>query len=221
MIKSVIWASMLDYPGHVCTSIFFDKCNFNCEFCQNKYIAQMKDIDFDTEVLPKLLERKEMVGYVILSGGECTIDKDIQSIIDKLYENGFKIGLHTNGYKPEFLKKNIDKISYIGMDVKNDLENYDEISGIKVNTKEIEESIDLIINSGIEYEFRTTVYPKYLSKENCVNIAKYLGERNAKKYTLQQYKRVDGLNVIPFSGEYLEETKEECNRYVKTNLRGI
>ena len=57
LIKSVLWANMLDYPGHVSTSLFFDGCNMDCEFCQNKLLAKEKTIDFDTEILPKLLER--------------------------------------------------------------------------------------------------------------------------------------------------------------------
>ena len=106
MLKSVIWSSMLDYPGHVCSSLFFEGCNFNCEYCQNKDIGKAKSIDFEREVLSKLLERKPLVKYTVLSGGECTISPQIQHIVDILYQNGFKIGIHTNGYKPEFLKEN-------------------------------------------------------------------------------------------------------------------
>ena len=92
LIKSVLWANMLDYPGHVCTSLFFDGCNMDCEFCQNKLLSEEKAIDFDTEILPKLLERKPMVEYVVLSGGECTIAKECQKVIDVLYKNGFDVG---------------------------------------------------------------------------------------------------------------------------------
>lgn len=221
LIKSVLWANMLDYPGHVSTSLFFDGCNMDCEFCQNKLLAKEKTIDFDTEILPKLLERKEMVEYVVLSGGECTIAKECQRVIDVLHRNGFKIGLHTNGYYPEFLEKNISKISYIGMDIKNSFENYDDISGVEIDVEKIKKSIDIIINNLKDYEFRTTVYPKYIDTEDCEQIAKYLGEKNAKIYVLQQYKMVNGVNVIPFSKEKLENIRDLCNKYVKTNLRGI
>lgn len=220
MIKSVIWASMLDYPCHVCTTIFFDKCNFKCEYCQNKDLEKMKDLDFEKEILPKLIERQAFVDYIVLSGGECTIDSYTQKIINLLYEKGFKIGLHTNGTMPEFLEKNINKLSYIGMDIKNDLDKYEEISGAKVNIDKIKNSIEIIIKNLKDYEFRTTIYPKFINEEDCIQIAKYLQKNKAKKYVLQQYKKIQGLAVIPFSREKLEEIQAKCNEFVPTVLRG-
>ena len=219
MLKSVIWASMLDYPGKVCTSLFFEGCNFACEYCQNKDISKAKTIDFKQEVLPKLLERKDFINHVILSGGECTISSQIQDVVDILYKNGFKIGIHTNGYTPEFLEKNKEKISYIGMDIKTSFNKYSLVAERKIDISKIQQSIDFIINNMEEYEFRTTVFPKMVDENDCILIAKYLGEKNAKKYVIQQYKRVDGVNVIPFAPEKLQEIKQECNRYVKTSLR--
>ena len=219
MLKSVIWASMLDYPGHVCTSLFFDGCNFSCEYCQNKDIGKAEDIDFKRAVLPQLLERKPIVKHIVLSGGECTIYLGLQEIIDVLYENGFKIGIHTNGYNPEFLIKNKDKISYIGMDIKTSFDKYKLVSNSKIDINKIKQSIDFIINNIEEYEFRTTVYPKFVDEEDCIKIAQYIGEKKAKKYSIQQYKRVDGIAVIPFANEKIEEIGNKCNKYVKTKVK--
>ena len=219
MLKSVIWASMLDYPGKVCTSLFFEGCNFACEYCQNKDISKAKPIDFEKEILPKLIERKDFVKHVILSGGECTICPDIQKIIDILYGKDFKIGIHTNGYNTEFLEKNKEKISYIGMDFKTSFDKYNLLAGRKIDISKIKKSVDFIINNIPEYEFRTTVYPKFVDENDCISIAKYLSEKNAKKYVLQQYKRVDGVAVIPFSPEKLEDIKNKCNKYINTTLR--
>ena len=99
MIKSVIWASMLDYPKKVCTTIFFDKCNLKCEYCHNKNLKKQREIDFNKEILPKLLQRKSMIKHVILSGGECTEEDKLPEIIYILHKNGFNIGLHTNRNK--------------------------------------------------------------------------------------------------------------------------
>ena len=166
MIKSVIWSSMLDYPDFVCTTLFTGVCNFDCEFCYNKGLLNESEINFEKDILPKLIERKDFINHVIISGGECTCHKDFEKYINLLYDNGFIIGIHTNGYTPEILKKVIDKIDYIGMDIKNDFSNYDEITQRKINVEKIKESIDLILKSGVNYEFRTTVYPKYVNQEN-------------------------------------------------------
>ena len=219
MLKSVIWASMLDYPGKVCSSLFFEGCNFACEYCQNKDITKAKSINFEEEILPKLIERKDFVNHIILSGGECTISPNIQKVIDILYENDFKIGIHTNGYQPESLEKNKEKISYVGMDIKTSAEKYELIAQRKIDIEKIKKSIDFIIENIPEYEFRTTVYPKFVDEDDCVAIAKYLNSVNAKKYVIQQYKRVEGIATIPFSRDKLEEIQKECNKYVKTLLR--
>lgn len=220
MIKSVIWSSMIDYPDNVCTTLFTGVCNFDCEFCYNKGLLKEKELDFEKEILPKLLERKDFIDHVIISGGECTVHPDFEKIINILYENGFKIGIHTNGYTPDVLKNVINKIDYIGMDIKNDFENYDEITQKKVDIEKIKESIDIILKQGINYEFRTTVYPKYINKENLVNIAKFLKDVGSKKYVLQNYFD-HNKTVIPYSAEKMRDIQAECNEYIPTTLRGI
>ena len=220
MVKSVIWSSMIDYPDNVCTTLFTGVCNFDCEFCYNKGLLKEKELDFEKEILPKLLERKEFINHVIISGGECTVHPDFENMINILHENGFTIGIHTNGYTPETLRKVIDKIDYVGMDIKNDFDNYNEITQKKINVDKIKESVDLILNKGIDYEFRTTVYPKYVNKDNLVNIAKYLKEVGSKKYVLQNYFD-HNKTVIPYSSEKMKEIQAECNAYLPTTLRGI
>ncbi len=220
MVKSVIWSSMIDYPDNVCTTLFTGVCNFDCEFCYNKGLLKEKDMDFEKDILPKLLDRKDFIDHIIISGGECTIHEDFEKVVNILYDNGFKIGIHTNGYTPEILKRVINKIDYIGMDVKNDFENYDEICATKIDVSKIKESIDLILKSGINYEFRTTVYPKYVNKENVVNIAKYLKEAGSEGYVLQNYFD-HNKTVIPYSAEKMKELQSECSKYIPTQLRGI
>ena len=84
----------------------------------------------------------------------------------------------------------------------------------------IKESIKFIISSNIEYEFRTTVYPKYISKENVINIAKQLKEFGVKEYYLQQYQ--DIVNQCkPYTQEELQEIVDECNKYICTKLKGV
>ncbi len=220
MIKSVIWSSMIDYPDNVCTTLFTGVCNFDCEFCYNKGLLNEKEINFEDEILPKLLDRKDFIDHVIISGGECTIHPDFEKIINVLYENGFKIGIHTNGYAPEILEKIMDKIDYVGMDIKNDFENYDRITATKVDVDKIKKSVAMILDSGVNYEFRTTVYPKYLKSENVVNIAKYLKDAGVKKFVLQNYFD-HNKTVIPYSAEKMKEIKAECDEYLPTTLRGI
>lgn len=86
--------------------------------------------------------------------------------------------------------------------------------------EKIKKSIDIILNSGKKYEFRTTVYPKYVHKENVITIAKYLKVVGAKEYVLQNYYDYNGL-IKPYSRKELEEMREACNVYLSTKLKGI
>ncbi len=220
MVKSVIWSSMIDYPENVCTTLFTGVCNFDCEFCYNRGLLKEKEMDFEKEILPKLLDRKDFIDHVIISGGECTIHPDFERIINILYDNGFKIGIHTNGYAPEVLERVIDKLDYIGMDIKNDFDNYNAITQKQIDIEKIKKSMDMILNNNIKYEFRTTVYPKYIDQDNVVNIAKYLKEVGSKNYVLQNYFDYN-KTVIPYSKEKMMEIKEECCKYLPTTVRGI
>lgn len=119
---------MVDYPHNICTTLFTCGCNFNCEYCYNKNLLKEKTLKLEEDILPKLLERKNFINHIIISGGECTVSNDFLEIINRLYENNFKIGIQTNGYRPDIIEKVIKKLDYIGMDIKNDFENYDKIS---------------------------------------------------------------------------------------------
>ena len=141
MVKQVIWSSMIDYPKKISTVIFLDKCNLNCEYCYNRELYNMKTLDFNIDILPKLLERKDFINHIILSGGECTINKEFQEILYILYEKGFKIGLHTNGTRPDIIEKNIQKISFLGIDVKTTLDKYYMLDSDNKDTKNIEKTI--------------------------------------------------------------------------------
>ena len=198
---------MIDYPDVVSTVLFTGVCNFDCEFCYNKGLLKEKDLDFEKDVLPKLVERKDFINHVIISGGECTYHSDFEKIVNTLYDNGFIIGIHTNGYRPEILRKVLDKVDYVGMDIKNDFENYNDITNTCVDISKIKESISLLENSNVKYEFRTTVYPKYVGEENLLNIAKFLKETGAKKYVIQKYFDFPKLSFTFFENSFILPVK--------------
>jgi len=220
MIKHVIWASMIDYPGVTCTVLFTGNCNFKCAYCYNKSLALAEDKNFDENILPTLIERKDFVDHVIISGGEPTVDPDFDYIVDKLYENGFKIGLHTNGTTPEKLEKHIKKLTYIGMDIKSSLKKYNSVAGVNVDIDKIKQSIKIILDSGIQYEFRTTLFPKDVHKEDVLEIATMLKSLGAQKYHLQQFYPVNGAENIPsYSLDTINEFACECNKIIPTILK--
>ncbi len=216
-------ASTIDYPNVTSTVLFVGKCNWNCEFCYNTNLVDEQDVNFEKDILPKMLKRKKFINHVVISGGEISCyQKEAIELIDLLNNNGFTVGIHSNGSNLEFLKEAIKhKVKFIGMDIKTNFQKYDDIIQCHTNIENIKQSINFIINSGIEYEFRTTVYPSYVNNKDCINIAKYLKERGSDNYVIQQFddSHID-TRIIPYSKLYLEETVKECNKYIKSNLRG-
>lgn len=220
MIKHVIWASMIDYPGQTATVLFTGGCNFNCDYCYNKTLKQAEDKVFDKVILPKLLERQDFVNHVILSGGEPTIDKDFEHILGALNKHGFIVGVHTNGSNPDKIINNIDKIDYLGIDIKTSFNKYDIVSGTKVNVDNVKKTIEYVVQSGKNYEFRTTLFPRDVNAEDVLNIAKYLKQIGAKKYHLQQFYPVNGAENIPsYSEVTIREFTRKCNEIIPTVLK--
>lgn len=228
-IKGFQKTSLIDYPGKICSIIFLSGCNFRCGYCHNPGLViddGSQDI-LEGYVINRLEERKGLVDSVCITGGEPTLHKDLPGFIRRIKDRKLKVKLDTNGSNPEMLKHLIDNklLDFIAMDVKNVFEKYEQTTNTKVNNDTLKESIKAVIRSGLEHEFRTTVLPKLHKKEDILKIAKSMV--GAQKYVLQQFVAAEKMLDKNFSKEErysekeLEEIKEECNKYIKTEIRNI
>ena len=183
--------TLIDYPGHIAATVFTVGCNFRCPFCHNpelilnsKYQIEniLEDIFFDF-----LRERRDKLEGVCITGGEPTIQPDIIEFVGKIKDLGFKVKLDTNGARPDVLRLLYAEklLDFVAMDIKSNPENYDKITNSKVDLERIKLSVDLIRNSGVDYEFRTTAVPGLHEEEDFVKIGQWL--RGSKKYVLQRY----------------------------------
>lgn len=220
MIKKVIWSSMIDYPKSTSAVLFVGKCNFNCSYCYNRTLIKENDIEFDKNILPKLLERKDFIDHIIISGGEPTTDDEFEIILQKLYNSGFVIGVHTNGSNPDMILKHIDKIDFLGIDIKSSEEKYNSIAGVEVNFNKIIETVKIAIENNKNLEIRTTLFPKYVDMDDCIAIAEKLKELGVKEYQLQQFYAVNGAEEVDsYSTNKLFEIQENCNKILPTTLK--
>lgn len=218
--------SLLDYEENVSVVLFAPTCNYRCPFCHNgqSVLESHFQIPFD-EILAFLKTRVGLIDAVVVSGGEPTLMPDLIDKIEKIRSLGFKIKLDSNGTNPgvlqELLSKNL--LDYIAMDIKNSEAMYPETVGVKnPQMDKIKESISIIMNSRIDYEFRTTLVAEYHSKESIEEMAKLI--KGAKKLYLQKF--VDREGVIKKSLHPVEEVwalsyKDILSHYVsKVELRG-
>ncbi len=192
--------SLIDYPGKLSAVIFLEGCNFKCPFCHNPDLVLCKNTLIDkNEVLAFLKKRIGMLDGVVITGGEPTTQSDLVDFIKEIKVLGFSVKLDTNGSNPEVIKDllNCKLLDYIAMDIKAPFEQYDV--GFNIDINQIKESIKIIKESGLDYEFRTTIEPR-LNKEDILKIAKQLG--GAKRFVIQEFQ-----SHIPLLNKNLEGKK--------------
>lgn len=210
--------TLIDFPGRLAATVFLSGCNFRCPFCYSAELVLSSKIKnhpqiSEKEIFDFLDNRKELLEGVVICGGEPTINKDLAFFIKKIKSLGFLVKVDTNGSRPNVLKKLIDEglIDYVAMDIKAPREKYGEIVGNLDGWNDkmlrgIEKSINILKGSEIDFEFRTTVIPNLLKKEDILKIVHWI--RPAKKYFLQEFRPEKTIDpkfekVRPYPREYL------------------
>lgn len=217
--------TLLDYPHKVAAIIFTSGCNMRCHFCYNPNLVVpelINDGNFlpEEDVLAFLAQRKKYLDGVCITGGEPALQSDIVSFCQKIKDLGYAIKLDTNGLLPNVVQELIDKklIDYIAMDIKGPIDKYEKYCGVTANDKNILQTINLIKDSGLDYEFRSTLV-KGLHDENDVEaMAKVIA--GAKRYFLQNFNEQEVLvgnksGLMNFSGSEMTDFCKLAEKYVK------
>ena len=219
--------SLIDYPGKIASTLFVSNCNFRCPYCYNSDLVFDKNTeDFKKEKIFKILKQRiKFIDGVCITGGEPTLNEDLPEFISEIKKLNLLVKLDTNGTNPKMLEHLIKNklIDYIAMDIKAPLDKYNKITNSNVDIKKIKESINIIINSGIDHEMRTTILPSLHTKRDIIEIAKTI--KSAKRYFIQQF--VSNVRLLDpkleksktFTDNELESIKKECNKYIKTEIR--
>ena len=208
--------TLLNYPGLVACTIFTKGCNLKCPFCHNSSLISGNDdtyIDED-EIFKYLNKRKNIIEGVCISGGEPLLQKDIKEFIRKIKSLGLKVKLDTNGTNPDLMLSliNDNLLDYIAMEIKNIKSKYELTSGAKVKIDNILKSINIIENSGIDYEFRTTIIKEFHTLSDIDYISKKLDKKS--KYYIQNFVKSDAVldkNLHSFTSDELKEMKQILN----------
>ncbi len=221
--------TLLDYPGLVASTIFTGGCNFRCPFCHNGDLVLHPDSfpHFTEEaIFIHLTEKKKILDGVCITGGEPTLQADLPDFIKKIKDMGLKVKLDTNGTNPSMIASLIENnlIDYIAMDIKQCPLKYNTIACMPhFDIDIISESVKIIMSSGIDYEFRTTVMKECHSMEDMIEIGQWL--KGAKAYYLQAYRDSDTVINPIYSAPDITCMKAFATAIQKfipnTNLRGI
>ena len=182
--------SLIDYPGKLCAIIFTQGCNFRCPYCHNPDLVnpdKFSDLISPQTILSFLETRKGKLDAVSITGGEPTLQKNLPQFLENIKKKGFLIKIDTNGTNPDMLEDLIkyDLVDYFAMDIKGPSDKYHLVAGTWVDTDKISRSIEIIKNSSIDYEFRSTLVDHLITQEGIKSMCNSIG--NAKRYYLQKF----------------------------------
>lgn len=188
--------TLLDYPNRVAAILFYKGCNLRCPYCYNvPLVTEIKETSYlAQDVINFLMSRKGKLEGIVFSGGECTVwgEKLIDDIrfVRSLH---YLVKVDTNGTNPDIIKKLVNNkwVDYIAMDVKCDKKNSDKFGfGAKYDLSM--ETLQFLIQSGIQFETRTTIHPDVMNEEEISNMMKELSDIGLKgRHYLQYYFQTD------------------------------
>ncbi len=226
-------STLIDYPQKIACVVFLAGCNFRCPWCYSAElvlplkIAKQPRIQ-EEEFFNFLKQRQGQLDGVVICGGEPTINKDLPRFIEKIKHLGFLVKLDTNGSNPTMLKELVEArlVDYVAMDIKTSQNSklkgqnsYESIMIEGITLSHIEESVNFLKEGRVDFEFRTTCVPGIHTKQEFIDMAKWIGGPNI-KYYLQNFvaqKTIDAEfeKVAPFEKEFLEEVVKEISPYFK------
>jgi pyruvate formate lyase activating enzyme len=218
-----------NWPGKIVAILYVAGCDFRCPFCNTPELIEkyqeLPDLKF-SEVLEHLKKRKNWIDAVVITGGEPNIHKaDVIDMLNELKAAGFDTKVETNGFDPNFIEElnRLKLVDLWSMDIKAAMDQYKKITGIDVNPTTIRQSIKLLRDSDVDYEFKTTVVPGLHDKFQIFKLTQEI--KDAKKYIIQNFNPTKTLDptcmkIKPFTDRQMQDMLQEAKQFIpNTELR--
>jgi pyruvate formate lyase activating enzyme len=198
----------IDYPGKLAAVLFLRGCPIRCIYCSNPHLLEIGEGEYDPDkIIQWLQNRIGKLEAVVFSGGEALMQGDIAiNYMKQVKQLGFLIGLHTNGFYPEILKRALDVVNWLGLDFKATRDNYAKLAGVDIAYDRMLKSLDIWLASGIDGEVRITCDPRFVTKNDLLDIAKLLSVRGVGKIAIQKY-------IPHFESDNNKTTEEQRSQF--------
>jgi len=190
-ISGIIKSSLIDYPGLVSCVLFVPGCNYNCFYCHNRSLIDGSHILMTPQYVTDFLQKRTgLLDGVVISGGEPTLQGDLIPFIKTVKNLGYQVKLDTNGSFPDVVEEilKLKLCDYFAVDYKAPAEHYPKICGQDADARQVVRTIQLLAESSVSFEVRTTVIPQLGSEELAV-MAKELPA--VPRYVLNRYRVPD------------------------------
>jgi len=209
----------IDYPGRTAAVIFTGGCPWNCRYCHNQSCRDAACANVLTweHIESFLVQRAGFLDGVVVSGGEPTIHVNLPAMIEKIREFGYSVALHTNGCNPEMLllltKRGL--VDYVAMDVKAPPYLYEHVARVSNTGVRVARCMSVILESGVNYEFRTTYHPRILTGYDLMATVRAVYNAGGRRYYIQRF-RTQGVSdeelvrhgdIFDIPGDVIEEAR--------------
>jgi len=190
-IGGIVPLTCIDFPGHIACVVFSQFCPLRCSYCHNQHLLDAAESKYSLEYLFDFLNRrKNFLEGVVFSGGEPFAQPDIIEVLKTVKSMGFKIAVHTSGFYTEKLEKALTIVDWVGLDIKAEKNDYESITHVKNSGEKAFDSLKLLLDSNVDYEVRTTVYPYFFDREKVLSLANVLKHLHVSNYVLQEYRAI-------------------------------
>ena len=185
--------SSVEFHGNMSLVFFMSKCPLACRYCHNVELLEDNTEKSFEEIKQEIDSSADFLDAIVISGGEPLVQTDaVIEILTYVRQIGLKTKLDTSGIYPDNLKRilDLDLLDYVSLDVKTTFSKYRKITGANVGFQ-VKKSMELVNESGVHLEIRTTYVPTLHTKKDIMNL---VDEIEADVYTIQQFRNKNVLD---------------------------
>ena len=188
-IGGLVPFTTIDYPGKLAAVLFLMGCPLRCAYCSNPQFFNAGNGPYDPDkVFDWIKSRTNRLEAIVFSGGEALMQGDATiEYMKRVRDLGFSIGLHTNGFYPDLLKRAAETVDWIGLDYKATRSKYESLVGNPIAFDQMSKSLDFWISTGKDFEVRITCDPRFISKNDLMEIIDDCAARGVRKIAIQKY----------------------------------
>jgi pyruvate formate lyase activating enzyme len=181
--------SLCDWPGEIVATVFCQGCPWDCAYCHNPHLipAHGGTIAWD-EICTSLKRRVGLLDGVVFSGGEPTLQSGLEDAIKSVRDLGFRVALHTAGPYPSRLRSVLPLVDWVGFDIKASFADFDVVTRVAGSGVRARKSLDILIESGVAFELRTTLYPPVFNSASIDRLVADIGPDLAVKHKFQEFR---------------------------------
>lgn len=178
----------IDFPGRLAAVVYCQGCPWRCSYCHNPELldATAPAAAPWAQVLAFLESRRGLLDGVVFSGGEPTLQAALPAALAEVRAMGFQAALHTGGMYPDRLAAALPLLDWVGLDIKGPRHRYDAITGVPDSGRKVQESLALVLRSGVDHECRTTWHQGLFGNDELCALADTLAGAGVRHWALQE-----------------------------------